>query len=192
MKQILGFIMVAAIVAVPAVAQKVTIDYAHDFDFEKVKTFQYVDTPDSNTTNDLTNDRIRDAILRELKEGGLQQVESNPDIFVTYHVTTEDNTVFNTTSYGYGGWGPGWGGYGTWGYGYGVGIGAMDTTTRAYTYTEGTLIIDAYNPADKKLIWRATGTVTVKAKPEKQAKQVDKILDKIGNQWRKILKNQGM
>ena len=192
MKQILGFIMVAAIVAVPAVAQKVTIDYAHDFDFEKVKTFQYVDTPDSNTTSDLTNDRIRDAIIRELKEGGLQQVESSPDLFVTYHVTTQDNTVFNTTSYGYGGWGPGWGGYGTWGYGYGVGIGAMDTTTRAYTYTEGTLIIDAYNPADKKLIWRATGTVTVKAKPEKQAKQVDKILDKIGNQWRKILKNQGM
>ncbi|MEJ2085944.1 MAG: DUF4136 domain-containing protein [Acidobacteriota bacterium] len=192
MKQILGFIMVAAIVAVPAVAQKVTIDYAHDFNFDNVKTFQYVDTPDSNTGNDLTNDRIRDAIIRELKEGGLQQVESNPDIFVTYHVTTEDNTVFNTTSYGYGGWGPGWGGYGTWGYGYGVGIGAMDTTTRAYTYTEGTLIIDAYNPADKKLIWRATGTVTVKAKPEKQAKQVDKILDKIGNQWEKILKNQGM
>jgi len=192
MKHLLGIIMVAALVAVPAVAQKVTIDYAHDFDFEKVQTFQYVDTPDSNASNDLTNDRIRDAILRELKEGGLQQVDSNPDIFVTYHVTAEDNTVFNTTSYGYGGWGPGWGGYGTWGYGYGVGIGAMDTTTRAYTYTEGTLIIDAYNPADKKLIWRATGTVTVKAKPEKQAKQVDKILTKIGNQWEKILKNQGM
>ena len=192
MKQILGFIMVAAIVAVPAVAQKVTIDYAHDFDFEKVKTFQYVDTPDSNTTNDLTNDRIRDAIIRELKEGGLQQVDSNPDLFVTYHVTTQDNTVFNTTTYGYGGWGPGWGGYGTWGYGYGVGIGPMDSTTRSYTYTEGTLIIDAYNPADKKLVWRATGTVTVKAKPEKQAKQVDKILDKIGNQWQKILKSQAM
>ena len=25
-------------------AQKVTIDYAHDFDFKGLKTFQYVDT----------------------------------------------------------------------------------------------------------------------------------------------------
>lgn len=39
------------------------------------------------------------------------------------------------------------------------------------------------------MIWRGTGTVTIKEKPEKQAKQIDNILEKIGNRWDKILKN---
>ena len=189
MKKTFGLLLVFAVMAVPSMAQKVTIDYAHDYDFDSIKSFQYVDTKDSNAGNDLTDNRLRDAIVRELKEGGLQEVSSNPDAYITYHVTTKDNQVFNTTHYGYGGWGPGWGGYGTWGYGYGVGI--TDSTTRSYTYTEGTLIIDLYDPGSKELIWRGTGTVTLKAKPEKQAKQVDKILTKMGNQWEKILKNQG-
>ena len=55
----------------------------------------------------------------------------------------------------------------------------------------GTLIIDAYDATDKKMIWRATGTVTVKAKPEKQIKQVENILTKIGKRWDKILHGQG-
>jgi hypothetical protein len=193
MKKIFGLLLILAVVAGPSIAQKITIDYAHDFDFESVKTFTYVETKDSNAGNDLTDNRLKAAIIREVTEGGAKQVDSNPDLYLTYHVTTEDNTVFNTTSYGYGGYGPGWGGYGRYGYGYGYGygMGGMDTTTRAYTYTDGTLIIDAYNPADKQLVWRGTGTVTLKAKPEKQAKQVDKILAKMGDKWDKILKNQG-
>jgi hypothetical protein len=65
------------------------------------------------------------------------------------------------------------------------------STTTAQNYTDGTLIIDAYDGADKKMIWRATGTVTVKAKPEKQVRQVEKILTKIGARWDKILRGMG-
>jgi hypothetical protein len=53
------------------------------------------------------------------------------------------------------------------------------------------LIIDAYEAAEKKLVWRGTGTVTVKADPEKRARQVDKILIKLGDKWDKILAKQG-
>jgi hypothetical protein len=63
--------------------------------------------------------------------------------------------------------------------------------TQQHNYTDGTLIIDAYDATDKKMIWRATGTVTVKAKPEKQIKQVENILEKIGKRWEKILAGQG-
>mgnify|MGYP000234665685 CR=1 FL=1 len=38
---------------------------------------------------------------------------------------------------------------------------------------------------------RGSGTVTVKSKPEKQIKQVDNILKKLGNKWDKILKGMG-
>lgn len=183
MKTRAALVFALLLVAAPAFAQKITIDYAHDYDFDKVKTFQYIDTKDSDSQNQLMDARIRDAIIRELEEGGLKQVESDPDIFVTYHITTKDNTVFTTTGFGYGGWGPGWG---TWG-----GVGMTGTTTTSSTYTVGTLIIDAYEPADKKLVWRGTGTVTVKSKPEKQMQQVDKILAKMGAKWDSILAKQG-
>ena len=190
MKRMFGLLLVLAVIATPSMGQKITIDYAHDFDFEAVKTFTYFETEDTKAGNDLTDSRLQNAIVKELKEGGLQQVDSGGDLYVTYHVVTKDNTVLNTTSFGYGGYGGGWGGYGRYGYGYGHGMGGSSTTT-ATTYTDGTLIIDAYEPSEKKMVWRGTGTVTLKSKPEKQTKQVDKILDKMGNKWDKILKNQG-
>jgi len=182
MKNSLTLLFVLTIAATPALAQKVTIDYAHDFDFSSVKTFQYIDTKESDAPDQLTNNRIKNAIIRELSEGGLQSVSSDPDLFITYHLTSQENTVYNTTSFGYSGFHGGWG---RWGGGMG------SATTTASTYTEGTLIIDAYGPDEKKMIWRGTGTVTVKSKPEKQQKQIDKILEKLGKKWAKILAGKG-
>jgi len=192
MKRMFVLAAALAVVATPSIAQKITIDYAHDFDFSGVKTFTYVDTGDTNASSDLTNDRIKNAIIEQLTstEDSLKQVDSGGDLYVTYHVTTEDNTVFNTSSFGYGGWGDGWGGYGAWGYGGYGGMGGSSTTT-ATTYTDGTLIIDGYEPGDKKLVWRGTGTVTLKDSPQKQTKQVDKILTKMGKKWDKIHTGQG-
>jgi len=184
MRKLLGICIVLAFALAPAYAQKVTIDYAHEFDFSKVKTFKYVETKDTNAQDQLMDGRIKNAIVKELTEGGLQEVDSDANLFVTYHLTTKENTVLNTTSMGYGGWGRGWGGWG--------GSMAMGTsTTTASTYTMGTLILDAYEPGDKKMVWRGQGTVTLKQKPDKIAKQIDKILTKMGQRWDKILQNQG-
>ena len=192
MKKALGLVFVLALVATPALAQKVNVDYAHDFDFSGVKSFQYVDTAESNSKNELMAGRITELIKKELREGGLTEVQENPDLFVTYHVTTEELSSFNTTSMGYGGYGgygAGWGGWGGYG-GYGMG-GMGSSTTYETKYTEGTLIIDGYDPTDKKLVWRGTGMVTIKSKPEKQIKQVENILEKIGKKWDKILAGKG-
>ena len=186
MKKVLGLIFVMALLATPAMAQKVTIDYARDFDFDSVETYQYVETKDSDVKNQLMADRVTAMLKKELAEGGLKEVTDNPDMFVTYHYTSQENTSYNTSSMGFGGYGGYYGGWGGWGMG-----GMGTTTTYATTYTEGTLIFDAYNPEDKKLVWRGTGTVTVKAKPEKQIKQVDKILTKLGSKWDKILRGKG-
>ncbi len=186
MKKALGIVFVLALVTAPAMAQKVTIDYAHDFDFTAVKTFQYVDTQESNSQNQLMDERIKNAIVKELTEGGLRQVDADPDLFVTYHVTTAERTSYTTTNMGYGGYGGYYGGWGGWG------APMMGTsTTTARNYTEGTLLIDAFEPGDKKMVWRGTGTVTIKSKPEKQMKQVNNILDKLGDKWDKILAGKG-
>jgi len=190
MKKTLGLLIVLGLAATPAVAQKITIDYAHDYDFSKDETFQYVNTEESNAANPMMADRIEALIKQKLKEGGATEVTENPDLYVTYHITTEQQTSYTTSSFGYGGYYGGWGGYGGFGYG-GYGPGMTSSTTTAHNYTEGTLIIDAYDGAEKKMIWRATGTVTVKDQPEKQIKQVEKILTKIGKKWEKILAGKG-
>lgn len=184
MKKLLGFLLVLGLMAMPALAQKIIIDYAHDYDFSGIKTFQYVETEDTKHSNPMMAERVVAKIKQELKEGGLTEVQENPDIYVTAHYTSQNNTVYNTTSYGYGGYHRG---FYRWG---GAGMGGSATTTSS-TYTEGTLVIDAYDAAEKKMVWRGSGTVTVKKKPEGQIKQVDNILKKLGNRWDKILKNKG-
>jgi hypothetical protein len=185
-----GILFVFAAIALPAFAQKVTIDYAREFDFDSAQTFQYVDTDESNIQdNMIMADRVVSMIKKELREGGLREVEENPDLYVTYHFTSQERKSYSTTSMGYGGYWDGWGGWG----GYDAFGGPMmgSSTTQEYSYEEGTLIIDAYDSQEKKMVWRGSGTVTVKDKPEKQVKQVEKILAKLGNRWDKILAGKG-
>ena len=179
MKKTLGLLVFLGLFVTPALAQKITIDYAHDFDFEKIKTFQFVEA-DDKSSDTLMHGRIKEAIFNELD--GLEQVDSDPDLYVTYHLTSKENLVVSTSGMGYGGYGRGWGRYGG-----GVGM----STTTASTYTEGTLIVDAYEPEEKKMVWRGTGTVTLKSKPEKVTEQINNIMTKMGAKWEKILKNQG-
>ena len=193
MKKILGCAVLVMLIAAPSLAQKVTIDYAHGFDFDSVTTFQYVDTEESNIKdNPMMGDRVVSMIKQEMREGGLQEVQENPDLYVTYHFTSEERKQLSTTSMGMGGYGgywDDWGGYG----GYDAFGGPMmgSSTTREYSYEEGTLIIDAYDSQEKKMVWRGSGTVTVKDKPEKQVKQVENILKKLGKKWDKILAGKG-
>lgn len=192
MKKTLGFLFVVILIAAPGMAQKVSIDYSHGFDWNSVETFQYVDTKDSNIQdNQMMADRVSSMIRKEMREGGLREVQENPDLYITYHFTSEERKSYNTTTMGYGGYGGYWDGWGGWG-GYGYGGPAMGTsTTTEHTYEEGTLIIDAYDSTEKKMVWRGSGTVTVKSKPEKQIKQVDNILKKLGKKWDKILAGKG-
>ena len=180
MKTLIGLALMLAVT--PVAAQQVTIDYAKDVDFKAVKTFQYTETKETNAQDSMMGDRIVTDLKAQLTEAGLTEVKDSPDIFVTYHMTSKEDTVLNTTGFGYGGFGVGWGRWGG---------GMASSTTTESTYTEGTLIVDAYQASDKKMIWRGTGTVTVATKPEKQEQQIQKVLTKMGTKWSKILKNQG-
>ena len=178
MKKLTGLVVVLGLAATPAFAQKVVLDYAHEFDFQPVKTFQYVDTKDTNINDSLMADRVVSAIKQTLRERGLSEVQDSADLLVTYHFSTQKNQSFTTTTTGMGrgGRGAGWGGWGG-------GVGMATSTTHVNTFTEGTLVIDAYDPEEEKLVWRGSGTVTLKSKPEKQIKQVDNVLKKLGGRW---------
>jgi len=191
MKKILGCAVLVMLIAAPSLAQKVTIDYSRGFDWNGVETFQYVDTEESNIKdNQIMADRVSSMIRQELREGGLREVEENPDLYITYHFTSEERKQLSTTSMGMGGYGGYWDGWGGWGDPFGGPMMGSSTTTE-YSYEEGTLVIDAYDSTEKKMVWRGSGTVTVKDKPEKQVKQVENILKKLGKKWDKILAGKG-
>jgi len=191
MKKILGCAVLVMLIAAPSLAQKVTIDYSRGFDWNGVETFQYVETPESNIKdNQIMADRVSSMIRQELREGGLQEVEENPDLYVTYHFTSEERKQLSTTSMGMGGYGGYWDDWGGWGDPFGGPMMGSSTTTE-YSYEEGTLVIDAYDSKEKKMVWRGSGMVTVKDKPEKQVKQVENILKKLGKKWDKILAGKG-
>jgi hypothetical protein len=166
-------------IATPAFAQKVTIDYAEGYNFDGLESFQYVDTPKSNHPSQLMDRRIAEMLTSRLVEGGLKQTTEKPSIYVTYHMAMDEKTVYNTTSFGYGGYGYGWGRYG-----YGVSVTPSRTTE--HTYTQGTLVIDAYDGETKDMVWSGSGTVTLKDQPSKQTKQIEKIMDKLGKRWDRI------
>ena len=56
----------------------INIDYAQDFDFDKVETFAYVATEDTNAADPLMHGRIEEAIVEELgvKQALFQQLET--------------------------------------------------------------------------------------------------------------------
>jgi len=139
----------------------VTHDYDKEADFTKLKTFSWMAVPatiagDVKTAaekNTLLDKRIKFAINAELAAKGYEMNEANPDFVMIYHVGVDDKVNVTDWGYGYGGWG---------GYGYG------GRNVSVYEYTQGTLILDIINPANKQLMWRgqAQGTVDEDASPE--------------------------
>ena len=178
MKKTLVLLAVLATIAVPALAQKAYIDYDSTVDFEAFKTFSWEDAgmPTLETSNALLHTYIVNAIIDQLKAAGLQQVDSNPDFYVTYHGDSETEVAVDTMSYGYG-YGRGW----RWG-GHGY-MGPSSTTVREYE--NGTLIIDAWSAETEELIWRGSATTTWTDNPDKMRKKVDKMIAKIVKRWDK-------
>ena len=62
-------------------------------------------------------------------------------------------------------------------------------STTVTTYQRGTLIIDVLDAREKKLIWRGTAEGIVPEKPEKEARKIEKAIDKIVSKWQRMKKN---
>jgi hypothetical protein len=176
----LGLILITG----PAFAQKVYINYDTSYDGSTVETFAWAETSETSVVraDPLLHSRIVNGIEYYLTLGGVREAESNPDVYVTYHTSTKKEISIDTSVYGYG-YPGGWGYYGR-PYAYG-GYGSATTTVR--TYEKGTLIVDVWDAASNKLVWRGTAlNITVTDNPTKMEKRIDKALKKIVDKWRKI------
>ena len=167
---------------------KNNVDFDKSVDFTTFHTFQLLPNPDGALAkaNELMDGRVQDMIRQHLVAQGLKEVSENPDLIVSYDASTKDHQVLNTMGMGPGmgvGMGMGWGSFGA------VGMGGMATTTVS-TFTDGTLVIDAYTPDPKKMVWRGMAEESVTDNPEKTTKNIEKSLDKLFKTWDKIKKKQ--
>jgi hypothetical protein len=62
-------------------------------DFSKYKTFAWIDQEKhERKSNDLTEQKIRDAVNKELEKSGWRESKSRPDILLSYDVLVEKTT----------------------------------------------------------------------------------------------------
>ena len=95
MKSLKWLLVVMAVSLVPACGgAKTTVDYDREADFSKYKTYAYEKgTP---VDNQLMDQRVVAALETQMKAEGFQKVASNPQVYATYHASTQGKTQFVT------------------------------------------------------------------------------------------------
>jgi len=143
-------------------AQDVKTDYDHHADFTRYRTYRWERV---QTSNPLWQQRIQDAVDKDLSSKGWQRTESGGDVALVAVGATHDENEYQTFYNGMPGWR--WRGFG-------------DTaTTTVSTYQVGTLVVDIYDSTSKQLLWRGWASDTLSDKPEKNEAKLNKAIDKM-------------
>ena len=158
------FLLSAAVLLVltsAAFSREIKVDYDHHANFSQYKTYSWGKV---ETQNPLWDDRVKEAVDRELAKKGWTEVASGGDVTVMAIGTTRDQPTLQTFYDGFPGWR--WGGFG-------------EATTWVEHYEVGTLIIDMFDTRSKRLIWRGSATDTLPDKPDKAMKDLNKSVEKM-------------
>jgi hypothetical protein len=164
MKHRLYFLMLVTslLVLVTSVfAEEIRTDYDHHVNFSEYKTYSWAKV---ETSDSIWDERVKEAVDKELAAKGWTQVPSGGDVSVVAIGTTRTKPTLRTFYDGFDGWY--WGGFG-------------GATTYVENYTEGTLVVDMFDSKSKKLIWRGSASDVLSSKPEKNIKKLDKAVQKM-------------
>jgi len=164
-----------------ASAQDIKFNFLRGTDFNKYKTYKWVQVPSVQYPNSILDEQIKRAIDAQLSLKGLTKTEDNPDLYVTYQASVNQEKQWNSYSTGGGGWG--WGGWGGWG-------GMSTSTTTSSTIHIGTLDCDIYDVSTKKQVWRGEASKTLGSgkDPQKVEKNINKAMAKLFKKYPPPLK----
>ena len=157
---------------------KVTSDYDKSVDFSKYKTFEYYGWAKNSDQilNRFDKERLEAAFGKEFAKRGLKYVEEGGDLVVSLFIVVDKKTDYTayTDYYNMGGWGygPGWGWYSGWG---GPGMTTATTRYSQNDYLEGTLVVNVFDKATKKLIWQSVGSKVIDENPSDPVKNAEKV-----------------
>jgi hypothetical protein len=164
------------------------VDYKHDYDFSRIKTFSYLSNSGGASGNsarafmsDMEMNRINDAIVDTMEIKGYKFVEDafQADVLISWHLVAQDKQKVSTIPSGpsYGGYGGGYGGYGRrahyncWNCG--------GSEVRVSNYTEGTFIVDIIDPQLDQSVWRAVIQSKLKKEPTQDQQAVNEAAGRI-------------
>ena len=147
-------------------ADHVAVDYDHTAKFNQVKTYSWSKV---HTANSIWDDRVKDAIDKELAAKGWTQVPSGGDVAVVAVEKTSVHQQYDTFYNGFGG-------FRRWG-------GIEEATTTVDNYKVGTLIVSMFDGNSKQLIWRGTSSSDLSGNPEKNTKKLDQDVQKMFKQF---------
>ena len=146
---------------------KVSSDYDKTVDFAPYKTFSMYQLQDkSGAVSQLNQNRITDAVKKQMVAKGFTENDANPDLLVNVvtYLKEKQQVTANTNYYGYGGY------YRP--YAWGGGMSSGTTTYSTYNYHDGTLMIDVVDASKKQLVWQGVGNKEI----DKPSKDPDKTI----------------
>jgi hypothetical protein len=147
-------------------AQKTSYDFDGTVPFSNFRTYAW--TAGTPAGEPFFDRRVQMAIDSQLTAKGLTKSETNPDLYVRYHVGLGMQRSAT-------GWVDGAGGL----YGWRGGSGSVDL--RFNELPMGALVIDLIDNALQQLVWRGVGTkeVDLGGNPEKRNAAIAKVVEKI-------------
>lgn len=169
-------LVIAAVALEACVTMEVSTDYDPSVDFSPYKTYQWL--PGTSKVagrdqryDDLLDQRVRDAVTRELDaKGFVLRAEGAPDFLITYQAAVEDKVDVRVINNYYDG-------YGYSGY-YGYRGGRTTGRTETYHYQQGTLIIDVIDATARRVVWRGTvqAEVGLHKDPQKRIERINEAV----------------
>lgn len=170
-----------------AFAAKPQIQWNSEYDFSETDTFQWRDASGNSLSESdpFLHSRIVNAIEFELTGHGLTEVSTDPQVFVTYHLSTHSDYSIraDTVGYSFGRYGRGGWGY----YGYGTAV-PMSTTADIVEVERGTLVVDVWDAQTDELVWRGTSSdIHISDDPSRTQRNAEKAIEKMAKQYRKLL-----
>jgi len=170
-------VLTAAAVALAACAPAVQVRTAlsPDASLSGLRTFRVQSTPkpriataqstsDPMLVNSISNRALRTDLRQGFEKLGYTVNDSTPDFCVAYYASTNQQLDITTYDYGYSfrprwwrGWGPRY----------------RDMYEPMVTqYTQGTVIVDVFDPKTKDLLWRGQGVAAVSDNQEQYVQEL--------------------
>lgn len=166
-------------------AQTIKVNWRTGAPFSSFHTYAW--RPSKNEGAHFYRQWVMKDVDAEMAQKGLREVtqDQHPDLYVYYHVASQEVLDSETTGdgidWGGGPWGywGGWGGWGAWG-----GIGPDMSQTETEPRMMGILSVDLVDAKHKDLAWRGQATVDSISDSQKgDEKQVLKSVEKMFKQY---------
>ena len=165
--------------ALPAAAQKVYVDFDSAAAFSEFKTFQLRETPhDLRRRNPALHEQTINQLTEYAEAGVLEQVESEPDVYLAYYAAFEGDMQLTLRDLEYA-YGPGF----SLGKYWEGGAGTREISKKPMVFREGSVIVDVWDRERKVLVWRGIVSANVRKDRDKNAVKLDKALKKMMKVW---------